>query len=439
MCDMVVAMPSRSRVWPTGKAPAPANTRHHIISAYYFRAINDDSTSHLILKMHHNENRVFYPNLESLRGLAALMVAFAHSYSAISFSGVDKLWDLSVWQVGELDALFAKFILIFCNGAAAVTIFFVLSGVVLGLSLDASMQPFPQRYVEFLIKRIFRIYPSHLFVLFGICMLLFFSGWVNPGTFERATTWYNWFYLSLPDIRSVLNNALLLQVLLNPVTWTLAVEVAVALIFPLLHTSSRHPFRPAVLQSFILICLIVLPKLLPQHYILLPHIYKFYAGLLIPIYGTTIAMWITERFAFLRFSTHTLLTIALTALLIEPALVQNEAFDSISRTVGAVILIHILSLRTSGGLLHLHIFKKLGQYSYSFYLIHFPLLWFGYYIIHSVSVGEELIRNFALPVASVMALISVVVAYFLASISYWLIEKPSLLLGRNLARKFRKD
>lgn len=363
------------------------------------------------------------------------MVAVIHSYIALSFSGIDKLWTLPLWSVEASDALFAKLILIFSNGTSAVTIFFVLSGVVLGLSLDADAHSFPKKYTAFLIKRIFRIYPAHLFVLLGICVLLFFSGWQNPGTFERASLWYNWYYRGPPDAHAVLENALLFQWFLNPVTWTLAVEMAVALVFPILHAASRLPYRPAIVQSAILIILIATPALFPQNKVLLPHLYKFYVGLLLPVYGITIAEWFTKHLAFVRLSSGIPFLLALAALLIEPELVRMEAIDPISQTIGAALLIYLLTHRNAGWLFHLHAIKKLGQYSYSFYLLHFPILWFGYYMLHSLPAGEALILRYALPVSTAMCLITIAIAYLFAALNYRLIEKPFILIGRHLAKR----
>src|SRR5262245_26063246 len=95
----------------------------------------------------------FNHRLESLRGLAAMMVAFGHAFLVIDgriFSG-----------------LFYVF-----NGHAAVTLFFVLSGYVLGLALRRAEGPVGREYVRFGIRRILRIYPAFvigtLFVLVGL-------------------------------------------------------------------------------------------------------------------------------------------------------------------------------------------------------------------------------------------------------------------------------
>jgi peptidoglycan/LPS O-acetylase OafA/YrhL len=103
--------------------------------------------------------KTHFTNLETLRGLAALMVAVAHSFIALTFGGIDQLWGRPVWSIpiGQVDTFIASLILAFANGGAAVTIFFILSGVVLGLSLDLSaiQNNLLKRYINFLIKRIF--------------------------------------------------------------------------------------------------------------------------------------------------------------------------------------------------------------------------------------------------------------------------------------------
>ena len=51
-------------------------------------------------------------------------------------------------------------LLVPCNGRAAVTLFFVLSGFVLGLAIRRAEGSFVREYFRFAIRRIFRIWPA---------------------------------------------------------------------------------------------------------------------------------------------------------------------------------------------------------------------------------------------------------------------------------------
>ncbi len=121
----------------------------------------------------------FNTRLESLRGVAALMVAIGHSFLVLEMSG--PLWRL-------VKASFIVF-----NGRAAVTLFFVMSGYVLGLSLKRSREPFWRGTLTFMFRRFFRIYPA-LIVTTLVFYLFLHLGWTEP-----ALSWgSNWFHLVMP-------------------------------------------------------------------------------------------------------------------------------------------------------------------------------------------------------------------------------------------------
>src|SRR6266481_367997 len=95
----------------------------------------------------------FKPGLESLRGLAALIVAINHGQSAmIEPDGAPKAFD---WIIYHL------------NPGSAVVIFFVLSGYVLGASLSSDTN-----YISYAVRRALRIIPAFAFsVLFAAIAL----------------------------------------------------------------------------------------------------------------------------------------------------------------------------------------------------------------------------------------------------------------------------
>jgi peptidoglycan/LPS O-acetylase OafA/YrhL len=387
------------------------------------------------------QNKTHYSNLETLRGLAALMVAISHSFIALTFGGIDQLWGRPVWSIpiGSIDTFMAGIILAFANGGAAVTIFFILSGVVLGLSLDLSavQNSFQKRYIIFIIKRIFRIYPAHVVLMLIICAVIIIFGIVNPGTFEKSSMWYNWYYRSIPNVESIIRNVLLLDVFLNPVTWTLKVEVAVALFFPVLHLISRIQIKYATLfQITILSVLIWLALLNPGNGMILPHVYKFYLGLLIPIYGSPLADRIKQ---YANIATSKIILIAVATIVIEKQLVHGtyQSYGLIE-TAGATLLVYTLMKNSSNWFFDWHVFKKLGQFSYSFYLWHFPVLWLMYYALHSIHLTQEFIINYAFITAIVVCLVSVFATYAIAQFSYWVVEHRMIILGRDLIAKLWK-
>src|SRR5262245_27458566 len=85
----------------------------------------------------------FITRLESLRGVAAMTVAIGHSFRVVQGDGVQAV--AGTW----IDRAF--------NGNAAVTLFFVLSGYVLGLSLRNASSISVRSAGAFGVRRFFRI------------------------------------------------------------------------------------------------------------------------------------------------------------------------------------------------------------------------------------------------------------------------------------------
>ena len=98
------------------------------------------------------ENRLDY--LDSIRGLAAFSVLIYHFiFSLDTF----HYWDGSVIQY---------YLAMIFNGADAVSLFFVLSGLVLSYKyFNSENNKLSLNYSSFVIQRIFRIYPAFLVMI----------------------------------------------------------------------------------------------------------------------------------------------------------------------------------------------------------------------------------------------------------------------------------
>jgi peptidoglycan/LPS O-acetylase OafA/YrhL len=154
------------------------------------------------------------PELDSVRGIAVLMVLFLH--------GIARPLDAKLSAPGEVLLSISQ------NGGAGVNLFFVLSGfLITGILLDAKAQP--EYYRRFYTRRALRILPALLATL----LLLFIGGWIN------------WRF-ALVSIVFLANSAPLIGVPLQygPL-WSLAVEEHFYLIWPTLvrKLSSRLQLR----------------------------------------------------------------------------------------------------------------------------------------------------------------------------------------------------
>src|ERR1041385_4685397 len=99
--------------------------------------------------------RDFFTSLESVRGVAALAVLLIHS--CVWLGGDNgSLLSRTVWQLDTTDELARRIILAVFNGNAAVSLFFVLSGFVLALSLGRDGRDLPAKAGAFTARRFLR-------------------------------------------------------------------------------------------------------------------------------------------------------------------------------------------------------------------------------------------------------------------------------------------
>src|SRR4051812_33820134 len=181
--------------------------------------------------------RTFLPQVESLRGFAAVAVAYSHCGIALIFGSNPQRGtaEYIVWQWVLRPLGWAA------NGEAAVMTFFVISGLVLGLALDARpAHRAPGAYVGFGVKRVFRLYPAHLVALALFVPLaaltVFRVPVLDPARLAAISSglkpWIDDTVYSHPSLLGALKTGALHDNVYNPVTWTLQVEIVACLFLP---------------------------------------------------------------------------------------------------------------------------------------------------------------------------------------------------------------
>lgn len=340
------------------------------------------------------------PELDGLRGLAALSVFLSHTVHLIP--GQEYL---SV-QRTPLHLLWLGF--------PAVTIFFVLSGFVLALPY-VGVQRRPLRPAAFLLKRLCRLYPAYWAALLFALLL---RGWVLAHNhLAPLNPWAAalWTIPLTPD--------LLLRVFamiapgvqtngIDPVIWTLVLEMKVSLLFPaILFVLRRTPH-----WAFDLLLLAVLAALGPLNPFLsvLP---IFFAGACLAKYAAPL------RVAFARRSGWLLSLVFLAALALygirDILGLPNTYPGALTISAGSVLLLLLVLCWTPLNRLAasppVHF---LGVVSFSFYLLHLPVLLAVTSLLHPVLHSVPLCAAVALPLA-----------LGLARLSYGCIERPGIRLG----------
>jgi len=169
--------------------------------------------------------------LDGLRGAAAVAVVAFHVFLIVDLSELASAVVLAT-PLGLL-----------VNGPGAVHVFFVLSGYVLAIAL--SRDEAPGRLARFYVRRVFRIHPAYMAaVLFAWAMSSGYPLWNARCGFHVPGA-------LLP--RALVFPSLAFGQL--PVGWSLYVELAMSLVFPLFFSLARRlrPAAPLALAGLLLI------------------------------------------------------------------------------------------------------------------------------------------------------------------------------------------
>lgn len=313
-----------------------------------------------------------YDFIDGLRGIAILMVVASHLIyeNRTSYSFITFLYKLIV------------------SGTNGVTLFFVLSGFLISWPFwkNKVRQRFPQHPRGYLGRRFYKIYPPLALSLFLLApAYVFFSG--DVGYYRDALK----YLLGLPLVQPVSGK-------LNPVMWSLIVEVQFYLILPLIFLGlSRISAKATVWIVFLLFALV------PQACRIYNHLHHlefalhpvlqlrfptrfdcFAPGILMA--GLVSTGSISRRWAFLG-NWGALLLVA--ALIFSAALKTQHNWDKsfilqeISsltfKAVGFLLLCYVLNPTLLGSkLLSWSILRWFGLISYEWYLFHqaiFLLIW----------------------------------------------------------------
>ncbi|MEB3283955.1 MAG: acyltransferase [Candidatus Sericytochromatia bacterium] len=304
--------------------------------------------------------------------------------------------------------------------------FFVLSGFVLGLSLDRNKISHWRSVWVFWLQRGLRIYPAHLVVMTAIVSTLFFFRMTPNESMTLGSSWFLRCYRTAPDLWNTCQNALLVSTNLNHITWTLRVEAIIALMFPLLHCLSRWHTRTPWHQICLLSVLFMVGFANP-HSVWIPRIYEFYLGLLLPKF---LPQWQRLNKRNLRWALAIVLPLTLSASEWSPWIRLNDLL----LTMAAILILGYGMHRDSAPFWDAALTRKLGSISYGFYLWHFPVLWFSCFaLLHS---GILNISGIKTPVVTLLlAIWSISLAGLLGGLSYSFIERPFIELGRRIARQ----
>jgi peptidoglycan/LPS O-acetylase OafA/YrhL len=344
-------------------------------------------------------------SLDSLRGIAAFLVVLRHCIHMQDISGRPGL---ALARMAEL------------IGKDAVLIFFVLSGFVLFLSFRGIDR---LHYGPYLIKRFCRIYlPFAAAILISAGLYLL----VQPAPLPGLSRWFNeQTWAEAPTFGLVAGHLAMTDhgpwQSLDVVMWSLVHELRISVIFPLIAFGILRGWRTTLAVAFLLsFAGLALYRHVGGDVINLlssaRYLWLFAVGALMAHKRDALRAWMSERSVIVRasFWIWTLIVMA----------IPFEAVENLTTPVASVAIVLLcFADRPVDDWLSRPVPEWLGRISYSLYLIHVPVLLTLTHLLYG-----------RVPMAALLALI-VATSLLLAHIMYAVVERPSMRLGRILAKK----
>jgi peptidoglycan/LPS O-acetylase OafA/YrhL len=370
----------------------------------------------------------YFPELDSLRGFAALQVLFGHCIIANSGLAFFK----QPTKPSNFVEHFVNFPFhFFWSDSQAVILFFVLSGFVLALPYYSERKTEP-RYFPFFFKRIIRLYLPCFFV---ICISLLMRYILyNPNIMIDAGEWVKrmWTY---PINQEFLFNILILKPSyldhVDGALWSLNPEIKLSLILPFFSLLIK---KLSKVQSigFLLVYVIIYHGLVRLHFqdfwpdfVTLYYLTYFLIGVILCKYRDEL---IKAADSTSQIATILLLILAVYLYtfqfsfwwLYEPLFnIGSKITDQLASIGGSIILIYAISNK----------FKRFYNHKFSIYL---GKLSFSIYLIHTIVITSffYLLSSYLQP--WLIVIISFFTAFPIAWLFYVLIERPSASFSKKI-------
>jgi peptidoglycan/LPS O-acetylase OafA/YrhL len=297
--------------------------------------------------------------LDSVRGIAALMVVIGHC-GGFSFFGL-------------ADSPSFRWLAILWDGESAVVMFFLLSGYVLSLQLGS---PAPPNFWQYLVRRVLRIWPA-----FAVTVVLAWLVFVTLGIPVDAGHHHG--APRIPGWHDLVSNLLMIgnEYAIDPPVWSLYVEMRLSVVFPLFFLLTKRVSAIWALLLSLMLSIVLSRAVhwpLPEFVLSLAstsrYIVLFVVGAVLAQAGNPVEKAFVGMGAILRYA---LLALALTCLLYRFVEINGQMLPLAGyiRWLGTTLLfLFCLYWKPMEPVLNKKMLLFLGRVSYGVYLTHFPIL-----------------------------------------------------------------
>jgi len=357
---------------------------------------------------------------DTVRGLAALSVVVCHYILAYGLPTHSRFWR-QAWTFTPLHILW--------DGSGAVSLFFVLSGLVLSLKYfretkRADMTHF--RYGEYLIGRVFRIWPPYLAIFIISLILQRTVGASHAETVPAATRWLSPAWDGSLPLTGLVRESLLLQrdnFFLVPQAWTLPVEMLVSFLVPIgIFLASLHTLW---LMAVVLAAVFVLGFTYFS--------FHFMGGQMIAKYYREIRAFLENRrgmrWALLLLGIG-LYTFRFTLPVYFDWSLSESTLMTVSGSGSMLILGYVIGSSRAQATLARPWLRFLGKVSYSIYLVHFLVMMVFTSRFLSL-LGAS--KTMAIPAWWAGFALTLALTLLGAAVSYRLFEAPSMAAGKRIS------
>lgn len=368
--------------------------------------------------------------LDHIRGIAIIAVMVLHTignvfgYDTLPWNGWLRDFSGSGWFVSFFPITFV--------GQAGVPIFFVVSG----FCIHMSFQKQGSRWSDFFIRRIFRIYPAYFVALvFSIAVILCQKPMSLDNSFFRLQ-----FFTHLLLVHNF-NSSTLYG--FAGAFWSLAVEMQLYLIYPLLlWLVAKLAWRRTLMLLAGCEILIHAAQGLSETFGLMDTV----IGRIVWLFShSPFGFWFSwaigariadallknQSFPFINGRTSSWLGLAFICYLIKPLTTFQFLMFAMAAATMTSRLLSKNRLPTSPSEIRLVWLKQIGLWSYSIYLLHQPLLQIYSTFVYSIVPIEYR----PTPIAFLMIIATWSVIIPISLFWYKIFEVPGITLGKNIIQK----